>query len=194
MMGTTLRCAFTQWAPGLGDNNAMGWFTVLVYLVATVSSVLAARGVSGQGGAAGRERGFWWVTAAIMLFLTINKQLDLQTLMTLIGRCNAQLSGWYDMRRIIQRDFILAIAAGGALGLAVLALLLRGILARVWLALLGLGFVCLFVVVRAASFHHMDVLLGTWVFGVKLNWLLELPGPLLVTLVALRRRRGAATS
>ena len=58
-------------------------------------------------------------------------------------------------------------------------------------ALLGLGFVCVFVVVRAASFHHVDSLLGTWVFGVKMNWVLELPGPILVALVARRRRRTA---
>jgi hypothetical protein len=70
-----------------------------------------------------------------------------------------------------------------------MALLMRSILGRVWLALLGLGFVCAFVLMRAASFHHMDALIGTWVLGMKMNWLLELPGPALVALVAMRRRR-----
>ena len=75
-----------------------------------------------------------------------------------------------------------------------MAWLLRGILGRVWPALLGLGFVCLFVLVRAASFHHVDILLGTWIFGVKMNWLLELPGPILVAVVAMRRRRSATAA
>ena len=188
-MTTTLTCAFTQWHPGLGDNNVMGWLTVVVYFLAAVGSARVALGLAGQAGLARRERGFWWIAAAVMLFLAVNKQLDLQTLFTLIGRCNAQLSGWYDIRRIVQRDFILGIAGVGIVALGGLAFLLRGILSRIWPALLGLMFVCLFVVVRAASFHHMDALLGTWVMGIKMNWILELPGPILVALVASRRRR-----
>jgi hypothetical protein len=190
-MQTALTCAFTQWQWGLGDNTVMGWLTVLAYLVAAAASVVAARRMAGPGPLERRERQFWWIAAGIMFALAVNKQLDLQTLFTLIARCHAQLSGWYDIRRIIQRDFILGVAVAGVAFIGLLAYLLRGILARVWPALLGLGFVCLFVLVRAASFHHMDSLLGTWVFGVKMNWLLELPGPILVALVA-RTRRGPA--
>lgn len=192
-MSTTLTCAFTQWHWGLGDNNVMGWITVLVYLAAGFASARVALALGGPDGVQRRERRFWWIAAVIMLGLAVNKQLDLQTLLTLIARCNAQLAGWYDIRRTIQREFILGVAVAGGALLALLAWLLRGILGRVWLALLGLGFVCLFVVVRAASFHHVDTLLGTWIYGVKMNWLLELPGPVLVTLVAARRRRSAVS-
>ena len=188
-MSTTLTCALTQWHWGPGDNNVMGWATVLVYLTAAYVSMRAAQGLRGLEGPSRRERWFWWVAAGIMLALAVNKQLDLQTLLTLIARCHAQLTGWYDIRRIVQRDFILAVAAGGVGLLTLLTFLLRSILGRVWLALLGLGFVCVFVVVRAASFHHVDSLLGTWVFGVKMNWVLELPGPILVAVVASRRRQ-----
>jgi hypothetical protein len=190
-MSTTLTCAFTQWHWGLGDNNIMGWATVLVYLLAAFASTRAALALAGPETLLRRERWFWWAAAFVMLALAVNKQLDLQTLLTLIARCHAQLTGWYDIRRIVQRDFILGVAAGGVGLLALMTFVLRGILGRVWLALLGMGFVCLFVVVRAASFHHVDSLLGTWVFGVKMNWLLELPGPILVALVASRRRRAA---
>jgi hypothetical protein len=190
-MSTTLTCALTQWNWGPGDNNVVGWATVLVYLTAAYASMRAAQGLTGPEGMPRRERWFWWVAAGVMLALAVNKQLDLQTLLTLIARCHAQLTGWYDIRRIVQRDFILGVAAGGVGLLALLTYLLRGIFGRVWLALLGLGFVCVFVVVRAASFHHVDILLGTWVFGIKMNWLLELPGPILVAVVASRRRRTA---
>jgi hypothetical protein len=40
----------------------------------------------------------------------------------------------------------------------------------------------------------VDSLLGTWVFGVKMNWLLELPGPILVAIVAMRRRQSAVAA
>lgn len=187
-MGTTLTCAFTQWSPGLGDNNIMGWLTVLVYLVAGVLSLRAARAMA-EDALSRRERLFWAIAGAVMLFLAVNKQLDLQSLVTMIGRCHSQLAGWYNDRRAVQKLFILLVAAGGLGAVGLLALLLRGILNRVWLALLGLGFVCLFVVIRAASFHHVDILISSTVLGFKMNWALELPGPLMVILVALRRHR-----
>ena len=187
-MITTLTCAFSQWSPGLGDNSAMGWVTVLVYLIAAVLSVWAAKALQGPEAPVRRERTFWTISAAIMLFLAINKQLDLQTLFTTIGRCNARLMGWYDMRHTIQRDFILLVAVAGVLVVMLLAFLLRGILGRVWLALLGIGFVCGFVLIRAVSFHDVDGLIGSWAMGLKVNWLLELPGPILVGIVAAHRR------
>lgn len=186
----TLTCAFTQWSPGLGDNNIVGWLTVLVYLVAGVLSLRAARAMA-EDALSRRERLFWAIAGAVMLFLAVNKQLDLQSLVTMIGRCHAQLAGWYNDRRAVQKLFILLVAAGGLGAVGLLALLLRGILNRVWLALLGLGFVCLFVAIRAASFHHVDILISSTVLGFKMNWALELPGPLMVILVALRRHRVA---
>lgn len=192
-MWTTLTCAFTQWSPGLGDNHPIGWLTVAVYAVAALAAGAAARSLAGSEPQHRRERLFWWISAGIMSVLAVNKQLDLQSAVTMIARCHAQLYGWYDLRRAAQEVFILLIAAGGLALLGALAFLLRGVLGQVWLALLGLGFVCVFVVVRAASLHHIDMLLGSQAFGIRLNWLLELPGPTLVALVALRRRVAAAT-
>jgi hypothetical protein len=189
-MDTVLRCAFTQWSPGLGDNTWVGWLTVLVYLGAGIASVLAGRAVNGPDLSLKRERRFWFIAAALMFALGLNKQLDLQSLLTMVARCHAQLTGWYDTRRLVQETFIVLIAAGGLAALGLLALMLRGIVHRVWPALLGLAFVCGFVVIRAASFHHVDVLISSYAAGIKLNWLLELPGPILVAVVAQRRRIG----
>lgn len=189
-MGTTLTCAFTRWSPGLGDNHLIGWATVLVYLAAALATARAARRV-GRGTTNGRERWFWWITCAILLVLAVNKQLDLQSLVTMIARCHASLNGWYDMRRSAQSAFVWAVAGGGVVMLGLLALLLRGLLRRVWLALLGLGFVCGFVAIRAASFHQMDGLIGSTLLGLRVNWLLELTGPLLVLAVALHRVRAS---
>jgi hypothetical protein len=188
-MGAALTCALARWSPGLGDNTFMGWLTVGVYLLAAAAAMRAARMPDRPDLQLGRERTFWGIAAAVMLFLAVNKQLDLQSLATMIARCHAQLNGWYETRGTVQRIFILVLAGTGGLALAVLALLLRSILDRVWPALVGLGFVCTFVMIRAASFHHVDWLLGSWLLGIKMNWLLELPGPLLVVFVALRRGR-----
>lgn len=190
-MDTTLTCAFTRWSPGIGDNTAVGWLTVVVYMVAALVSARAALALADDTVQTRRERLFWTVAASVMLFLGVNKQLDLQSLLTMLARCHSQLTGWYDQRRMVQEIFILAVAGSGVLVLGLLALLLRGILDRVWVALLGLAFVCVFVVIRASSFHHMDALIGTRIAGLKMNWILELPGPVLVVLVALRRRHAA---
>jgi len=190
ILETTLTCAFTRWSPGLGDNHPVGWLTVLVYLAAAIASARAALRC-GRDGAERAERRFWWIAAAVLLLLSVNKQLDLQSLLTMVARCHAALAGWYDDRREIQRAFIWLVAGGAIAALALLSLLLRGILDRVWLALTGLAFVCGFVVIRAASFHHMDGLIGSMALGLKVNWLLELPGPLLVLAVALRRGKAA---
>jgi hypothetical protein len=193
-MRTTLTCAFTQWSPSLGDNHWVGWLTVVVYLIAGLAAARVARAVPDSVAGSARERLFWGITAATLLALAVNKQLDLQSLLTMIARCHSQLSGWYNDRRVVQEAFIVMIALSGVVSLALMALILRGILGRVWAALLGLGFVCVFVVVRAASFHHVDIFLGSSFGGVRMNWLLELPGPTLVALVALRRRAVVAAA
>ena len=131
---------------------------------------------------------FWTLAALLLLFLAVNKQLDLQSFMTAAGRCMAQAQGWYENRRLVQLAFILGLAGTGVLVLLGLRRLLRGTLARTGLALLGLVLVTVFVLIRAAGFHHMDMLIGTRIAGMRLNWLLELPGPLLVLAAALRAR------
>lgn len=179
-------CALAKWSPGLGDPSIMGWVTTGVYLLAAIAA--GAMAVGGQFPALTRrrERMFWVLAAMLLAFLTVNKQLDLQTFITELGRCMSRAQGWYDHRQAVQRAFIIAIAASGVVGLLIAGALLRGTLARTGPAVLGLGFVSLFVLIRAASFHGMDALIGSRVGGVQINWALELPGPLLVLVVALR--------
>jgi hypothetical protein len=179
-------CVSFSWSPGIGDPELMGWVTVAVYLAAAIAAAaVVARGTfpdrSGR-----RERLFWCVAAAFLLLLAVNKQLDLQSALTAAARCLAQTQGWYGKRRAVQVIVILCLALGGTLGIVGLAWLLRGSLGRTGLALLGLGFVTLFVLIRAAGFHHMDLFINSRIAGLRLNWVLELPGPTLVLVAAMR--------
>jgi hypothetical protein len=176
-------CALDHWSPKLGDPGLMGWVTVAVYLMAAA----AAAAVAWRGQPATRrtrERLFWALAATLLLLLAVNKQLDLQTFLTELARCHAETHDWYEQRRIIQRDFILAIAAGGLAVIYLLRRMLRGTLRRTGVALVGLGFVTTFVVIRATSFHYTDVLVNTYVFGVRVSGVLEIVGPVLVLLNA----------
>jgi len=186
-MGVTLTCAFAEWSPRLGDNHPMGWFTVLVYLVSALASARVALTTASDR----RERVFWWGAALLLGFLAVNKQLDLQSLMTAIGRCHARLNGWYDVRGRVQLAFIVGATVVCLIGLITIAVVFRRHFVRLWPAFLGLAFVSAFVLARASSFHHVDTLIGTRLLGLRMNWLLELPGPILVLGVAVQRLRHA---
>jgi len=112
----------------------------------------------------------------VLLLLGINKQLDLQTALTEIGRMMARSEGWYGMRRAVQLVFILGVAVFGWWLFRSVLLLARGNLHQMRSVLLGTVFLLCFVTIRATSFHHVDRLLGLHLGGVKLNALLELGG------------------
>jgi hypothetical protein len=130
------------------------------------------------------------VLTFLLLFLGINKQLDLQTLLGDVGRRTARAQGWYAERRVYQALFIAGVTAVGLMALGVFSWLGRREWRRNFVALLGTVFLYVFVLVRASSIHHVDAMLGwTW-RGWTWNWILELGGIVVVALGAwLGRRR-----
>jgi hypothetical protein len=120
----------------------------------------------------------------LLVFLTVNKQLDLQSALTAIGRCSAQMHGWYDQRGAVQLLFI-AVVATVCVSVGLLSAWgLRRDLGQVWLALFGVVFLLAFVAIRTAGFHHIDRLIGFEVANVRLNWVLELGGITMITVNA----------
>ena len=179
------------WSPGIGDPTPYGWFTVAAYMFAAVLTILAWRRAR-QDSAEDRVAFTWLTFGVLMVALGINKQLDLQSLFTVIARDLAKRQGWYEARRIYQRDFIFGMAIFFAATMLTFAWLLRHRLRQLWLAGLGIGFTCTFVVVRAASFHHVDVLLGIGRGAV--NRIFEIGGIALVAAGALHYLRTTQTS
>ena len=178
-------CALTRWSPGIGDPTAMGWVTVLVYLTAAVISATVALRAPFPQPSCRRERVFWLLLGFVLLALAINKQLDLQSYLTALGRCLAQHQGWYDRRRFVQETVILGLLLVMALLAVALWRLMRGTLARSGAALAGLVLVLGFVAIRAVGFHHLDALIKLDVMHLRLNWLFELTGPVLIGLAGL---------
>ena len=178
-------CALTRWSPGIGDPTAMGWVTVTVYLAAAAVAFVVAMRAPFPAASRGRERLFWALLAAVLVALAVNKQLDLQSYLTALGRCVAQHQGWYDRRRFVQESVILGLLLVRALLAVGLWRLMRGTLARNGAALAGLVLVLGFVAIRAVGFHHVDTLIKLDVMHLRLNWLLELTGPVLIGLAGL---------
>lgn len=175
-----------RWRPGLGDPTVAGWLTVAAYALAAVLAWGACLRTRRLVDLPRGSREIWAAVAVLMLMLCLNKQLDLQSLLTDIGRVIARREGWYANRHAAQVHFIEAIVIGAGLAALALGLLFR----RFWTAnpLLGVGLVLLvtFVAVRAISFHRVDIFIGTTVAGVRMNWLFELGGIALVAASAAR--------
>lgn len=184
-----LTCAHDAWSPGIGDPHIMGWITVVVYAACALAALQLSIRNPFHGPGAWRERVFWAGVCALMLCLAVNKQLDLQSLMTAIGRCHAKLNGWYNERQAMQRGFIRALALGALLLALGTAWFLRASLRRNALAVLGLALVLSFVVIRAVGFHDVDKLISTDVMSIRVNWIFELSGLVLILLSALPRLR-----
>lgn len=160
-----------NWSPGIGDPSAMGWATVAVYFLAALGAFALALKVR-----IGRERLVWGLFALLFLLLGANKQLDLQTAFTELMRIIAKADGWYRIRGTYQRYFIMGMGAAAVLGVAVLALLMRRLPSGVWISAAGTCLICAYVLIRAASFHKVDIFIHSRIFGLKWNWILELGG------------------
>lgn len=183
-----------RWRPGIGDPTLMGWITVAAYFLGGFLCLAAALRVSGTHSFRDPERRFWLVLALALAFLGINKQLDLQTWLTLAGKRIAIAQGWYEQRRVVQGIFIAGIAAGGIFAVRWVWKNMRHAPGPNWVALAGLIFLGCFIVVRAASFHHVDLLLKSGPGGLRMNWVLELGGISMLGLAAMKRAKSLSDS
>jgi hypothetical protein len=187
---------FSHWRPGIGDPSVVGWVTVLLYFVAAINcwSVTNARSLIPT--LRRRERLLWIVIALGFIALGVNKQLDLQTLLTEIGRYLAVKQGWADRRHEVQRLFIGGVVICGAMMALLLLWLTINTSVAARLALLGTVFVFGYVAVRAASFHHVDQFIGQTMLGFRWNWIFEISGITLVLAAATWRlwRRAPSTT
>lgn len=167
------------------------WVTVAAYLVAALLSVRAAR--HGSLRREPRDTIFWRITAVLLVLLGINELLDMQTLLTSVGRAHAKENGWYGEHRRVQYIFVMTLGVAAVfVGMAALWFTRRAH-STVRLALVGLVFIGLFVLLRAASFHHLDEMLGRG--APDFNWgsVQEMAGILMVAAAAMfytRKRRG----
>jgi hypothetical protein len=203
------------WSPAIGDPTVIGWVTVFAYFGTawlclrafnaekhgprrsyrqTVPAVLRVLRKSWpHSPAPARRAALWLLLAVLLVFLGVNKQLDLQSLATKLGSALARQHGWYEHRRAAQAGFIGLLLVVSVVSLLKLRWLVRGQSSDFRLPLLGLTCIGLFVLVRASVFYKVDVLLGFKRADVPMIWILELTGLGLVAASAIQRLRGTAS-
>ncbi len=172
--------------PAIGDQTPSAWLIVLLYAITAAQSWRASR-VGPLG-----ERRFWLGLVIILIALGVNKQLDLQTMLTQWGREIARADGWYRERRGVQLAFVAIFASVGAVAGLAMLIGFRKSPSSLWLAACGLCVQGAFVVTRAASMHHADAFFRNRLGGVKLLVLLEPIGIVMMLAGAslyLRRKR-----
>ncbi|MEY8828037.1 isopropylmalate isomerase [Sedimentitalea sp. XS_ASV28] len=175
MMSAVLQCLGDNWSPTIGDPSVMGWVTVVAYGVTALLCALAFRGEPAR-----RLRLFGYGLTLLLALLMVNKQLDLQSALTAGARCLAQLQGWYEDRRAVQVGFILVLLLY-CLGFGIFLIwIMWGHLGQIWLMVLGLIFLLAFIAVRAVGFHHFDALISAQISNVRMNWILELGGLIMI--------------
>jgi hypothetical protein len=171
------------WRPTIGDPGFMGWFTVGSYFACALVALIAVFINQRRG----RGSCFFWSTISLlMILLGINKQLDLQTLFTEVGRQIAKAQGWMDQRRIVEFWFIVAFGTTVLSAFLLFAFILGDLFRRFMLAFTGLFFLLSFIFIRAASFHHFDEILGFTLLGARMNWVPELTGIYLILVAGIR--------
>jgi hypothetical protein len=165
-----------SWSPGIGDPTIGGWITTFLYFATVVQMWRVMRRIDRTS----FEWAVWRLLLVCMLALGINKQLDLQTAFTEAGRILAHDQGWYDNRWEVQKLFIAALCGAAVAGCIAIAVMAYFLPRSARLALCGLVVLTAFVLIRASSFHHVDILLGMQTMGLRFNWILEIGGILLV--------------
>jgi hypothetical protein len=180
-----------NWSPRIGDPTIGGWITVVLYLLAAVGCWISARELVLED-IASNERRAWWAISALFLALGINKQLDLQSALTETGRVLAHYQGWFEQRQLVQLAFIALVAIICLIAAIALLLWTRSAPTPARLALIGTSMVLGFVLIRAASFHHVDQFIGQRILGLRWNWILEMSGISLVLFASQWRQVGIA--
>lgn len=177
-----------DWSPGIGDPTPAGWIATLAYFAAAWSCWAASRRIKPEYRrtlSLRREWTIWRALAALLAVLGVNKQLDLQSAVTELGRLLARSGGWYEQRRGVQLVFVAAVAAVALAGAGAAFWATRRTSPPVRLAVVALSALLGFVVARAASFHHIDGAISHEWLGLRVSSLVELSA-LLVLLAAAR--------
>jgi ABC-type Fe3+-siderophore transport system permease subunit len=179
--------SFLKWQIRLDNPTFIGWTVVAVYLGAAACCAWAA--LKSRGDETRPFAPVWWLLAAGLIFLGINKQLNLQTLMIVIGRNVSFAENWYAARRRIQLIFSAIFAALCLGALAWFSWRHRQFFRENQLVLAGVIVLALFVVLRAATINHTDRFLRLNLKAARWAWVLEIGGSGLIGMGGLRARR-----
>lgn len=178
-----------NWTPTIGDPTFVGWLTVALYLVTAWRCAALARSMHARSTVTAREFGVWCLIAVLFLALAVNKQLDLQSALTELGRVLIYRTDRFAYKQAIQFWFVVGIAIAALVGISAAIAVVWKTHIGTWIGTIGTVIVVAYVLTRAVSFHHIDRFIGSQFGALKWNWVLEISGILIVLLGTVVRQR-----
>ena len=144
----------SEWLSRSGDTTFWSWVITLLYAIAMVVAIYYVVKIKGKESS---DKRFLWICISIFLVgMGINKQLDLQILLTMAGSFIAEHQGWYEYRRLIQKiftiGFLICLSAAGG----VILFRIRRIIRQSIMELSGVAILVFFAVIRAGSINHLN--------------------------------------
>ena len=167
----------------LHDSGLAAWIIVAGYVVAAISCGLAA-----YRARACPQGKFWTATALLVAALGINKQLDLQTWLTFLGRRLAQSDGWYAERRAVEAAFLIIFVGLSVVLAAWFVRSARPNFRGRAAAISGLAALGAYAILRAGTFYHVDVQPDVTIATLPARDVIEFSGTILVAIGAWRSR------
>ena len=143
--------------PG-GDPTILGWVTFGLYMMAAALTLQESKTGQKPPQNIPIQRAFKSL-AILQFILGLNKQLDLQTSLIILGRYVADQAGLHNYYRQIQLFFFVGLLVGSTVAVAVNFKMLRAFWsAHPWVAT-GFGLVITYALIRAGSIDHVDQML-----------------------------------
>lgn len=165
-------------SPLFGDPTIVGWVITTAYAISALLALLISINANHyyHPHTVNIQKWFWIIIALCMLFLCLNKQLDLQTTLTRIGKSYAKNQGWYQYRRAIQAGFILSLLILFSTFFFINFEKIKEIFKSNWVAFMGFFIILLYVFGRALYFYHLSERLNLQIFQSEKSWIIELVG------------------
>ena len=143
-----------RWSLQVGDPTISGWMITLAYLVAGFISIKTHRQKNEDEV---EVQKVWLFLGIILICLGLNKQLDLQTIITDVGRWGATRLNLMEQRHLFKRVFILCLFISLVFFTYYLRIPLKMFMQKYRVVGFGCILIVTFVFCRALSFHIFSI-------------------------------------
>lgn len=144
------------WKTYRGDYSLSGWIITFFYAVCCLSLIIFFLRTSFV---TLLDQLFWFGIFGVIVFVSINKQLDLQMLITDVMRTALKEYQLYETRKPFQIRIISLFATLGVGTISFVMYLFRKSHKSMFVALGGIGTIFSFLVLRLISYHKIEALL-----------------------------------
>lgn len=166
------------WLSKSGDHTFWSWVITFMYILVIIMSIYYTGKIRGE-----KEKHFFWVCISVfILAMGINKQLDFQILLTMIGKSIAWDLNILDFSRLIWKTLAVGIFVSVVISGIFILYKSRKILRSEKLSLGGVTIMLLFTLIRVGSISHIRLAMFVQYYLISKIHAVELLGLLLICL------------